>query len=173
MLPRVSDQLAELRSADASTVRARAGAASDLDPALAGRARHRTAYRGLEVLAVYLEARRLLLFDRFREFWAEQERKGTWDQLDRAAVRRLDEARERRRAAERAVRAARELERAEQEAREAAARGREAAAELAAARREQRSREEAAPTPEPRPLNAPEPESPAPSSLPTRRASSG
>ena len=75
--------------------------------------RHRTSYRGLETLIVYLQARRALLFDRFRRFWAEQERAGTWDRLERAAERVLGEARERRRAAKRAARAARELADAE------------------------------------------------------------
>jgi hypothetical protein len=87
MLPRIDHHLAELRSADAVAVRDRAGDAPDLDPALAARAPHRTAYRGLEVLAVYFEARRRLLFERFREFWTEQERAGTWEQLERKAER--------------------------------------------------------------------------------------
>jgi CHAD domain-containing protein len=69
MLPRVEHHLAELR--------------------LAARAPHRTAYRGLEVLAVYVEARRRLLFERFRAFWDEQERAGTWERLERAAELRI------------------------------------------------------------------------------------
>jgi hypothetical protein len=81
MLPRVRKHLAELREADAEAVRARAGAAEDLDPALAARAPHRTSYRGLEILMVYLEARRELLFGHFVDFWAQQERSGTWDRL--------------------------------------------------------------------------------------------
>ena len=131
MLPRVEHHLAELRSADADAVRARAGEATDLDPALAARAPHRTAYRGLEVLTVYLEARRRLLFDRFREFWAEQEQGG-----------HLGAARARRRAhagggADRAARRAsvpprprQELAEAERAEREAAERASRAAEEL-------------------------------------------
>jgi len=134
MLPRVERHLAELREVDAAAVRARAGNASDLDPALAARAPHRTSYRGLEILIVYLHARRALLFDRFRGFWTEQERLGTWQRLERAMERRLQEARERRRAAKRAEKARRELEAAEQQEREAASRAAEAAAELQAAR---------------------------------------
>ena len=84
MLPRVEAHLAELRAEDAAAVRERAGDSPDLDPRLAARAQHRTAYRGLEVLAVYLQARRRLLFDRFREFWVEQERAGTWKRLEQA-----------------------------------------------------------------------------------------
>ena len=54
MLPRVEQHLAELRDADAAAVRQRAGDADDLDPALAARAPHRTSYRGLQILTVYL-----------------------------------------------------------------------------------------------------------------------
>jgi CHAD domain len=130
MLPRVERHLGELRDADAAAVRTRAGDADDLDPALAARAPHRTSYRGLEILIVYLQSRRQLLFDRFREFWAEQERAGTWDRLERSAERRLREARERRHAAKRAAKARRELEEAERQEREAASRAAAAAAEL-------------------------------------------
>jgi hypothetical protein len=130
MLPRVERHLAELRDADAAAVRTRAGDADDLDPALAARAPHRTCYRGLEILIVYLQSRRRLLFDRFREFWAEQERAGTWDRLERSAERRLREARERRHAAKRAAKARRELGEAERQEREAASRAAAAAAEL-------------------------------------------
>jgi len=98
MLPRVEEQLAELREADAAAVHERAGASQDLDPGLAARAPHRTSYRGLEILLVYLRARRQLLFDRFRELWSAQERAGTWDRLERAMVRHLEDAGGRRRA---------------------------------------------------------------------------
>jgi hypothetical protein len=138
MLPRVEGYLAVLRDADAEAVRMWAGDASDLDPKLAGHAPHRTSYRGLEILIVYLKARRSLLLDRFRDLWAEQERAGTWDSLDRAMKRRLDLARERRRAARRAERAREMLEAAEQEERQAASRAASAAEELQTARREAR-----------------------------------
>lgn len=134
MLPRVEGHLAELRSVDARAVRAKADDAPDLDPRLAARARHRTAYRGLEVLAVYLEARRHLLFDRFRTFWAGQEQAGTWDRLERAVSRTLREARERRDRAEMVERTRRELEKAERDQLEAAERVRRSTAALAAAR---------------------------------------
>lgn len=89
MLPRVTRHVDELRSADAAAVRERAGDAADLDPALAARAPHRTAYRGLEVLAVYVEARRALLFDRFTRLWRELERDGVWRGLEQAAERAI------------------------------------------------------------------------------------
>ena len=88
------------------------------------------------MLAVYVEARRRLLFERFRAFWDEQERAGTWERLERAADRTLEEARARREARERAARAAEELADAERVEREAAARARQAAEELRIARQE-------------------------------------
>jgi hypothetical protein len=119
MLPRLREHRRAMREEDAAAVRRSAGDAADLDPALAGRAPHRTAYRGLEVLEVYLLARRELLFDRFVGYWRETERKGVWRALERAVERELEAARERRAAAERAERARIELEEAER-AREAA-----------------------------------------------------
>ena len=110
MLPRVDAHLTALRAEDAAAVRERAADSLDLDPRLAARAQHRTAYRGLEVLAVYVQARRRLLFDRFREFWVEQERAGTWKRLDKAVGRHLRAVKERRRAAKRTEEAGSERE---------------------------------------------------------------
>jgi len=135
MLPRAERHLDQLRDADAAAVRGRAGDADDLDPQLAARAPHRTAYRGLEILSVYLQARRQLLFERFHAFWTAQERAGTWDRLDRAAERQLRRARERRQAAKRAEKARRALEAAERQEREAAQAAAAAAAELEEAAR--------------------------------------
>jgi CHAD domain-containing protein len=89
MLPRVARHRKELRLADAEAVRARAGDDPDLDPKQAARAPHRTSYRGLEVLEVYLRARRALLFDRFVEHWRETEDAGAWDGLAAAARREI------------------------------------------------------------------------------------
>ncbi len=136
MLPRLAEHRARLREADAEAVRSRAGAAEDLDPRLAARAPHRTAYRGFEVLEVYLIARRALLFDRFTALWDESEKKGVWTALEKVARREIEVAEEKRRVAERAVRARAELEDAERLRREAEARAEAAAAELAAAERE-------------------------------------
>jgi CHAD domain len=124
MLPRVETHLAQMRRDDARAVRARAGDAPDLDPRLVTRAPHRTAYRGLEVLAVYLQARRELLFDRFRELWDEFERRRVFERLDRAARERIESARELRSASERAAKAAAELATAEQAERRAVERAR-------------------------------------------------
>jgi CHAD domain-containing protein len=103
MLPRVAAHLARLRDDDAKAVRARAGDAEDLDPVLVARAPHRTSYRGLELLAVHVEARRALLFDRFVGLWEELERAGAWERLERAIERKRRQSRERRAAAERAA----------------------------------------------------------------------
>jgi hypothetical protein len=138
MLPRVRRHLAELRDADAAAVRIWAGDAEDLNPELVAHAPHRTSYRGLETLIVYLQARRSLLLDRFRAQWEEQERTGVWDALERAVARRLEAARERRRAAKQAEHARQRLEAAEREEREAASRAASAATELQAARRTER-----------------------------------
>jgi len=135
MLPRIEEHVARLRESDATTVHSRAGAATDLDPTLAARAPHRTSYRGLDVLAVYVGARRKLLFDRFTERWADAESSGAWGDLERAAQRILRDAKERRKAAEQAEKAERELAEAERVQREAADRARQAAAELATAER--------------------------------------
>ncbi len=136
MLPRVADHVDRLRAEDAEAIRNRADGA-DLEPALVASVPHRTAYRGLEVLAVHTEARRGLLFERFVELWGELERGKVWERLERAIERKVAEARERRAAAERAEKAARELERAEAAERDAAERARRAAEALAEARRAQ------------------------------------
>jgi hypothetical protein len=121
MLPRVRDHLKQLQRGDARLVRRKADGAADLDPRLAARAPHRTAYRGLDVLAVYLEARRELLTDRFAAFWDRQEETGTWRRLERAVEGYLGRAREARRSAKAAERARMEAEAAERAAREAEA----------------------------------------------------
>jgi hypothetical protein len=95
MLPRVREQVESLQAEDAAAVRSGAAEAPSLDPRLAAKAPNRTAYRGLDVLQVFLRARRDLLFERFVEFWREQEEKRTWASLERAADEQL-RARERR-----------------------------------------------------------------------------
>jgi hypothetical protein len=136
MLPRLAEHRAGLRDEDAIAVRKRAGDAEDLDPALAARAPHRTTYRGFEVLEVYLNARRDLLFERFVALWEETERKGVWRALDRAADRELERAEEQRRLARRAERAREALAEAERLRRAAEEQAAAAAAELADAERD-------------------------------------
>ena len=137
MLPRVEAQIDGLRREDVAAVRELAGDAADLDPALSARAPHHTAYRGLEVLAVHLRARRALLFDRFVALWHEIEAADTWEKLERALDHNVAEARERRTASELAARAARELAAAHVAEQDAAERARFAADALAEARRAQ------------------------------------
>ena len=88
-LPRVLARAAELRAADAIEVRARAGGrADDLEPRLVRRTTSATAWRGLGTLAVYLQARRELLFGRFLELWVGLERDGFRARLEYAARER-------------------------------------------------------------------------------------
>src|SRR4051794_7976815 len=126
MLPRVRAHLEDLQRSDAGAVRARAGMAPDLDPRLAAQAPHRTAYRGLDVLAVYLEARRELLSDRFVAFWKQQEETGTWTRLERSVEGYLRRSREARRTAKAAERARRQAEAAARAAQQAEAQAEQA-----------------------------------------------
>jgi hypothetical protein len=88
-LPRVQARIEELRAADARAVRRRVPAkADDLDPKYATRAAHARAWRGLETLAVYLQARRELLYERFLELWTRLERDGFRARLQYAATER-------------------------------------------------------------------------------------
>jgi hypothetical protein len=87
-LPRVRALHEELRAADALEARARAGDAPDLDPTLASGTPHAEAWRGLETLAIYLEARRGLLFERFLELWRSLERDGFRARLQYAIAER-------------------------------------------------------------------------------------
>jgi hypothetical protein len=126
MLPRVRDHQKRLQRGDAAAVRDRAGRAPDLDPRLAARAPHRTAYRGLDVLAVYLEARRELLQTRFADFWKRQAQTGTWVRLQREVDAHLLRARDARRTAKAAERARQRAEAAERAARQAEAQAEQA-----------------------------------------------
>jgi hypothetical protein len=87
-LPRVRALHNELRAADALEARARAGDAPDLDPTLASGTPHAEDWRGLETLAIYLEARRGLLFERFLELWRSLERDGFRARLKYAIAER-------------------------------------------------------------------------------------
>ena len=137
MLPRLREHQEGIRDEDAEIVRGRAAGAEDLDPKLAARAPHRTVYRGLDVLEVYLLARRELLFERFTVLWSESVERGVWTGLERAADRELERAEEKRRVEERAQRAREALEAAERLRRKAEERAAAAAAELADAERQQ------------------------------------
>jgi hypothetical protein len=87
-LPRVLARAEELRAADVAEARARAGDADDLAPVHATGTAHAGARRGLETLAVYLQARRRLLFERFLELWTDLERAGFRARLDYAVGER-------------------------------------------------------------------------------------
>jgi hypothetical protein len=75
-LPRVEGLIVELRERDADEVLRLAAGAPDLDPTLVAGAPHAEAFRGLETMAVYLRARRRLLFGHFLELWTDLQRQG-------------------------------------------------------------------------------------------------
>ena len=90
-LPRVQARIEEIRAEDARAARARVPArADDLEPKYATRTAHARAWRGLETLAVYLHARRELLFERFLELWTRLEREGFRARLQYAAGERTE-----------------------------------------------------------------------------------
>ena len=64
------------------------GDAEDLEPAHAIGTAHAGARRGLETLAVYLQARRRLLFDRFLALWTDLQRTGFRARLEYAVGER-------------------------------------------------------------------------------------
>ena len=72
-VPRVEQHIARLRAEDAAALRRRAGRSKDLDPAVAREAPNRRLYRGLEALAAYLRARRVVLYERFLGEWERLE----------------------------------------------------------------------------------------------------
>jgi CHAD domain-containing protein len=83
-LPSVLALAEELRTADAIEARRLGGPADDLDPAKAAGTTHARAFRGLQTLAVFLQARRALLFERFTELWVKLEREGFRARLEYA-----------------------------------------------------------------------------------------
>ena len=90
-LPRVEARIQELRAEDARAARSRAPAkADDLHPKYATRTANARAWRGLETLGVYLQARRELLFERFLELWTRLEREGFRARLSYAAGERVE-----------------------------------------------------------------------------------
>jgi hypothetical protein len=89
MLPRAQAEIERLRADDARALLLLASDAEDLDSVLTTEAPNLGAYRGLELLAVHLRARRALLFERFCQLWRAQVDAGTWSELQRAIDRRL------------------------------------------------------------------------------------
>jgi hypothetical protein len=87
-IPETAAFAQRLQGADAAALRAAAGDAEDLDPALLKQAPHARDHAGVAALQAHLRARRLLLFDRFLELWADLERKGFRARLEYAVGER-------------------------------------------------------------------------------------
>lgn len=79
MLPRVLAEVGELRVTDAALIAQAAGPDlrnADVPASAVVGAPGGAAYRGLEVYAAYLQARRAVLFARFEDLWRRLEREG-------------------------------------------------------------------------------------------------
>jgi hypothetical protein len=87
-IPETAAFAERLQVADAAALHEAAGAAEDLDPALLKQAPHAREHAGIAALQAHLRARRLLLFDRFLELWADYERKGFRARLEFAVAER-------------------------------------------------------------------------------------
>lgn len=88
MLPLVLAEVAELRVRDAAAIMREAAGSDDVDMELVTTAPHRAAYRGLELYAASLQARRALLFARFVAFWDDLGRRGFRARLEHAIAER-------------------------------------------------------------------------------------
>jgi hypothetical protein len=91
LLPRVRAVQRELRDGDVDGLLELGADADDLEPGLGAKVRHADAYGGLEVLAVWLEARRTLLFERFLDRWKTLQRQAFRERLERALDDRVVE----------------------------------------------------------------------------------
>ena len=119
MLPRVRAHIEELQAEDAGAVRGKAGDHPDLDPRLAARAPHRTAYRGLTCSRSTCAHAVSCCLTASSRSGRGRRRPGTWLRLERAVDAHLRRAREARKAAKDAARAAAAAEAAEVAHREA------------------------------------------------------
>lgn len=81
-LPAARDQVKVFETEDVKTILERAKGSRELDPVLVQAAPNRMLYRGPHLASVHLEARRQMLFERFRRLWLEQSRQGVWVALE-------------------------------------------------------------------------------------------
>ncbi len=81
-LPTARDQVRVFEEEDVKTILERARGSRELDPVLVQAAPNRMLYRGPHLASVHLEARRQMLFERFRRLWLEQSRQGVWVALE-------------------------------------------------------------------------------------------
>ena len=95
LLPRIDAHVARLRQSDAeAAAERRDGTAADDDVAwqVAEELPHSGAYAGLEKLALYVAARREILYAQFLDLWARLESEGFRDRLDLALEQRRGSA---------------------------------------------------------------------------------
>lgn len=89
MIEVVRSHARALRAEDTAAIRAAMDPrAEDVDPELLRLAPNRIRYRGLEALVTYLRVRRDVLFAQFAEQWAELDRQGFRQALERAIAER-------------------------------------------------------------------------------------
>jgi CHAD domain-containing protein len=81
-VPAAREGMKTFESADVKAILERAHGTRDLDPLLVQAAPHRLLYRGPQLAVVHLQARRTMLFERFRRLWLEQSRQGVWVALE-------------------------------------------------------------------------------------------
>ena len=87
-LPRVQEIRAELNDEAIAELELRAGAAADLDPALASGLPHSEDWAGLAALEQYLTVRRGILYERFVANWKDIERSAMRARLEYALAER-------------------------------------------------------------------------------------
>jgi len=87
-IPETEAFAARLLAEDAEALRAAAGDAPDLDPALLRTAPHAREHAGVAALLTHLRARRALLFGHFLALWDDLERKGFRARLEFAVAER-------------------------------------------------------------------------------------
>ena len=81
-LPAAREQVRVFENEDVKAIVERSRGSRDLDPVLVQAAPNRMLYRGPHLAAVHLQARRQMLFERFRRLWHEQSRQGVWVALE-------------------------------------------------------------------------------------------
>lgn len=85
-VPAAREWIDSFESADVKAIFERAHGTRDLDPVLVQASPNRLLYRGPQLAIVHLQARRTMLFKRFRRLWLEQSRQGVWVALEASLI---------------------------------------------------------------------------------------